>query len=283
MHNGGLPPFSTNGRNNMTDYLLSHIQQIHETINDADQTLLFLDYDGTLISFQKRPHDVHTPNQIKTVLTSLANHPKYIVFIITGRTLSNIKDLLPLPGLSYAAVHGLEIELADGNTFFWKQAKNIRNILKKIKKESHNAFQNEKKIYLEDKTYSLAFHYRLLPEQKSKETVKTFFHISKKIDSTGQLEIIHGSKVIELRPKGWDKGKAVNLLIEKTAQTKQTMTIYIGDDTTDEDAFKQIKDNGITIYVENKTKRSTAAQYYLKNPSEVYEFLQSLCDLDQTV
>lgn len=265
-----------NGRKVMPDYLIDNTHKILERIDKSDETFLFLDYDGTLVSFKDRPQDVVTPQEVKTVLTRLLENPKFRVFIVSGRVLYEIKQLLNINGLSFVALHGLEIELSNGKKFFWKQAENIRSILEEIKEKTLKDFKNEKGVHIENKKFTLAFHYRLLPNEKIKKTVEKFENIIKKIDINNMLNMIHGAKVVEIRPKGWDKGKAVELILNNVAKSKNYLPIYIGDDTTDEDAFKQIEKQGITILVENKTNRSTSAKYWLKDTDDVLMFLQSL-------
>ncbi len=259
----------------MTKYLFDHTHEIVNKIEKTNHIFLFLDYDGTLVSFQQRPQDVKTPSEVITILNQLIKHPSYTVFVITGRPLQEIKQFLPLKGLSIVGLHGIEIEWENGETYFWKQASTIKTLLKKIKKQAETIFKNQKEIIIEDKTYSLAFHYRLLPENKVQPIIETIESISKKIDKENQIQLIYGSKVIELRPQGWNKGHAVNLLLHKYS-SDSILPIYIGDDTTDEDAFNQIKKQGITIYVKNNERRQTAAEYVVSDPDDVLFFLQSL-------
>jgi trehalose 6-phosphate phosphatase len=264
------------GKKLMSDYLFDYNHKIFEEIDKSDETFLFLDYDGTLVSFKDKPQDVVTPLEVKTVLFNMIQHPKFRVFIVSGRMLRDIKHLLNIKGLSFAALHGLQIELSNGKKYFWEQADNIRNLLEEIKEMTFNVFKNEKRVHIEDKEFTLAFHYRLLPDEDIKETVEKFEKIVNKNDIDNILDLIYGSKVIEIRPKGWDKGKAVKLILTNIVKSKNTLPVYIGDDTTDEDAFKQIKKQGITIVVANKINRSTSAEYWLKDTDDVLMFLQSL-------
>jgi trehalose-phosphatase len=274
MLNGGLTPSWMNGRNVMPEYLSTSTHTILEKIDTSEETFLFLDYDGTLVSFKNRPQEVTTPKNVKTVLTSLLEHTRFKIFIISGRMLHEIKQLINIPGVSFAALHGLQIELSNGKTFFWEQAETIQSILKEIKQTVSSSFKNEKGIYIEDKQFTLAFHYRLVPRERIKEIVEEFTGIVRKNDPHKRLNLIHGAKVVEIRPKGWDKGKAVELILNHVANSENPLPIYIGDDTTDEDAFTQIKEKGITIVVANNKKKVASAKYWVKNPDEVLQFLK---------
>ena len=259
----------------MPDYLFYHLYQISEKINKADEIFLFLDYDGTLVSFENRPQDVVTSSEVKKVLSNLLQHQNFKIIIVTGRTLSEIKKLLDLDGLSFAALHGLQIELSNGKIYKCKSSNDFQRILKNIKDLAEKRYQSEKGIFLEDKEFTLAFHYRMLAEEKIKDIVDSFIEIVKTTDTDNKLDILHGSKVSEIRPEGWNKGKAVELISSNT-NSNNTIILYIGDDTTDEDAFQYLNNQGITVFVSNNTNRSTMAKYWLKNPEEVINFLKSL-------
>lgn len=260
----------------MADHLFDYINTIFNKIKKTDKVLLFLDYDGTLVSFKNRPQDVITPDKVKSVLNKLTQNQQFIIFIITGRMLHEIKKLLGIQGLSYAALHGLQIELSNEKSFFWEEAEKIRPLLEKLKETSLKGFKNEKGIYIEDKEFTLAFHYRLLTDEKIKDFVEKFEKIVKENDVNNMLEMIHGAKVVEVRPQGWNKGKAVELILNNVVKTSNILPIYIGDDTTDEDAFRHIGNQGLTIWVTHNSKRTTTAQYWLKDPDEVIVFLQFL-------
>ncbi len=259
----------------MPEYLLDYLYQISDRMNKADEIYLFLDYDGTLVSFKNRPQDVVTSEEVKTIITHLLQNQKFTIIIVTGRTLYEIKQLLDIDGLSFAALHGLQIKLSNGMNYNWKPMNNLRKILKNIKKFAEKKFQNEKGIILEDKEFTLALHYRMLNKEKIKDVVERFIEIVKVKDTNNKLDILHGSKVVEVRPAGWNKGKALEL-ISSNRISKNVLPIYIGDDTTDEDAFSYINNQGITIFVSNDTNRSTTAQYWLKDPDDVLKFLKSL-------
>lgn len=267
----------------MPEYIHDHLYSIYNKIDKADEILLFLDYDGTLVSFKKRPQDVITPDKVKSVLHHLTQNPIFNIFIISGRTLHEIKKLIDIKGLSFAALHGLQIELSNGKNFFWEEAKNIRPLLKKLKTILLYEFKDDKEVFIEDKEFTLAFHYRMLSKDKIKEAVEKFSNKVKKINNNNLLEIIYGAKVVETRPQGWHKGKAVELILKNISEYKNPLPIYIGDDITDEDAFEHLRKEGITIFVTHDSNRKTAAHYWLKNPDEVLKFLQTLSKIKKQV
>jgi trehalose 6-phosphate phosphatase len=260
----------------MPNYLFDHSLEIITTLKHVDDILLLLDYDGTLVSFKDRPNQVYTPENVKKVLMDLIKEPGFEVVIITGRRLEDIRSLVALQGLSFAALHGLHIEFSNGKMFTWDQSKNTQPLLKKIKKKVYAEFEEEKKIYVEDKKYTLAFHYRGLPEHKTEDAIERVMELIRRTDLEGSLDVIMGAKVIEVRPRGWDKGKATELLWKEIEDHKRMFPIYVGDDTTDEDAFRYLKNQGLTVWVSNKSDRDTTARYWVNDPSETFEFLKLL-------
>lgn len=267
----------------MSDYLFDQSCKVFETVEESDEAVLFLDYDGTLVFFKDKPNEVFTPKEIEMVLKGLILNPKFTVFIISGRMLYEIKKLLNMEGLSFVALHGLQIELSDGKRFNWKPADNPRPLLEKIKENISNDFREEKGVYIEDKELTLAFHYRMLSKEKINGAVGRFIDIVKNFDKNNSLEVINGEKVIEIRPRGWDKGKATEFVLNNIVQGRNALPIYIGDDATDEDAFKYLGNQGLTIFVSNNSERPTLAQYWLKDPDDVLVFLKSLLEIKKRV
>jgi trehalose 6-phosphate phosphatase len=260
----------------MSDFLFNYSTTINRNILRSNSIFLFLDYDGTLVPFKDKPTEVITPNKIKQIIKKLIKNPKIKVIIVTGRPLYEIKKLLNIKGLSFIALHGLHIEEANGLKSKWKQANQARMLIKAIKKDMQPALKYEKGTFLEDKELTLVLHYRLLPTNKVQVIRKKFKKVVRTIDKKKILEIINGAKLIETRPKGWHKGKAVEKFLTSQIKVKNYLPIFIGDDITDEDAFRILEKRGITIYVANKSKRKTAAQYWVKDPDDVFTFLQSL-------
>jgi len=263
----------------MPDFLFDHSVQLNKKILKSNSLLFFLDYDGTLVPFKERFTEVMTPKKIKQLIRQLIKNPKVQLIIVTGRPLHEIKKLMKIKGVSFIALHGLHIETANGAQFSWKQADQARVLIKAIKEDMQGMLKDEKGAFLEDKELTIVLHYRLLPTNKIHMMKKKFKQTVQTIDEKRILEIINGAKVIEARPKGWHKGKAIETFIATHVKEKNPLPIYIGDDITDEDAFQSLRKRGITIYVANRSKRKTTARYWVKNPDEVFSFLKSLSQL----
>lgn len=276
MPTGGSKTFSENGKKSMPKYLFDELNVILELIKESDCILLFLDYDGTLVSFRSRPKDVKTPEHVKQALTYLCKKQEFSIFIITGRSLGEIKNLVDIRGINYAALHGLIIEFSDGTKKYWNPPQSDLILIENIIKDAQIYFKNESGVLIEDKNYSVAFHYRMVPKDRKDELIELFLNLVRKIDTSEKLDLLRGAEVIEVRPNNWNKGKAVEFILEKFISNYKVLPIYIGDDKTDEDAFHYLTNKGITIYVKNENCRETEASYWVDNPQKVLEFLKSI-------
>jgi len=229
--------------------------------------LLMLDYDGTLTPIRKHPKLAVLSPKRRYFLRQLAGRPGNKLAIISGRKLSDIKRLVGIKNIIYVGNHGFEIE-AGGKYWIHPAAKRFSLLLKKIKRALKNGL-SYRQIFIEDKGLTLSVHYRCLAGKRLPAFKKAFFRAVKPWQD--RLMLTHGKKVFELRPPvDWDKGKAVNWLIGRPGQ-KDYFPVYIGDDRTDEDAFRALKGKGLALKVGPGGK--TLAAKRLRDVAAVYRFL----------
>lgn len=253
-------------------------KDIKNRIKDAKKIIFFLDYDGTLTPIKKRPSLAKIDGRTKTVLKKLKNKTWSKVFIISGRSLKDIRRLIGLRGLYYVGNHGIELE--------GPRAKYLNPAAKALKPAIQKSYRELKKkiefkgVLLENKIYTLSIHYRMV----NPSAVPAFKHIFKdtikNLKKNKRIKVTEGKKVFEIRPNiKWDKGRIVKRIL-KERKLKKALPIYIGDDKTDEDAFRVLGKNGITILV-SKERKKTMAQYRLCSPGEVIKFLKFITKLNQ--
>jgi trehalose-phosphatase len=236
--------------------------------------LLFLDYDGTLTPIVKKPRLAVLSRKYKAALREIARTPHILTAVISGRMLSDLKHKVSLPGIYYAGNHGFEIE---GPRFkiTHPRALAAKPLLRRIKHELLKRLKAVPGIIIEDKVLTLSLHYRLVKRQDLKRIKQVFQKIVRPYLKTKRVRITRGKKVFEVRPNiAWDKGRAVLWFMEKLAKGKDLMPVYIGDDKTDEDAFRALKKKGITVRVGRSNK--TQAKYFVRNVNGVYRFLEMI-------
>ena len=242
--------------------------------------MLFLDYDGTLTPIVDTPNKAIIPQETKRLLSSLSKKKNCRIAIISGRTLVDIKKKFGLKNIIYSGNHGFQIE---GPKIKHELAVPLgyKKALQRIKTHLKEKLSGIKGVFVEDKELSLALHFRLA-DKRQLPFIKTVFHESIIFYLVkNKIKITPGKRILEVRPPGhWDKGKIILwLLCRQMFELKKenVLPIYIGDDITDEDAFKALKSKGLTVFV-GKPGNSKAG-YYLKNTKEVAKFLRLISDL----
>ncbi len=243
--------------------------------------LLFTDYDGTLAPFQDDPTQAYPLPEAGRLLLDLNALPNILVMVITGREPEDIRKFLASKEISVAGLHGL-VYLDSGSDKIEFLGENNLSLPSGVKGRIREVAREHSGVNLENKGGLLALHWS--PEsQFSPDGVRE--EMEEMLAGAG-WEVLQGRQVLEVRPAGWHKGKAVDYLRSRLAASyfSQEMistqaeipAIYLGDDTTDEDVFKNFTEPGFTVYIKNQDELETAADYYLKDPLEVRKFLEQL-------
>ncbi|MFC1979281.1 trehalose-phosphatase [Chloroflexota bacterium] len=263
-------------------HLFQSWESFSSDIKFASHILLLSDYDGTLTPIVRRPDKTLLPPEIKERLCILAQKPTFRVGVISGRPLSEVKTLVRIEGIYYSGNHGLEIE-GPGLKFIHQAAKAARSEIKDMARQFSTRLGNIEGVIVEDKGLSLNIHYRMVKESEENLVAEIFNQIASPLLQENKVRINRGKKVWEVRPPvDWHKGKAIGMIInEMKAFTKcgQLLTIYLGDDTTDEDVFRIIhRPEGWSIFI-GEENHSSNANYFLNSNSEVLTFFSRLLEL----
>jgi len=262
------------------DYLFNAWEEIKARLKDK-LLFIFLDFDGTLTPIVATPEKAALSQETRGVLERISGNPELKLAFISGRSLKDIKNKIGLENVIYSGNHGLEIE-GPKIKFEPLISAGFRKILERIKSELENKLVSVKGAFVEDKGLSLSFHYRLV-EEKQIPLAKAAFHEVTLSDLEGKrIKIKPGKKVLQVVPaSGWDKAKMVLWILAReevfTSEKKDICPVYIGDDLTDEDVFNALKKRGLTVFVGESNQSN--AQYYLKNPREVLDFLKRISDI----
>ncbi len=239
-------------------------------IKQYPRIALFLDFDGTLVPIQKDPAQCFLLHETKKQLLLLTDSKHCYITILSGRSLSDIKKRVGIKKIYYGGNHGLNIS-GSGMRYTHPEAQKAKSIINAIERRLKKEIAKIKGVWLENKKYSLSLHFRSVTATDIPLIKKIFRNTVDEFLKKNLLSVIKGKKVLELVPAvSWDKGKAVFLILQRLKH--KCLPIYIGDDQTDENAFRALNKKGITIRVGKSAK--TAADYYLKNQREVSEFLK---------
>ena len=263
-------------------HLFQSWESFSSDIGAAAHILLLSDYDGTLTPIVGRPEEAILSLEVKEILRALAKKPAYSVGIISGRSLSEVRDLVGIAGIYYAGNHGLELE-GPNLKFINPAAKAAKAEFKYLVQQFSANLDNIEGVIVEDKGLSLSIHHRLVKKSEVVVVDEIFRQIISPLLREGRVRVTLGKKVWEVRPPiDWHKGKAVETIMREIPASpggEQGPVIYLGDDTTDEDAFQIInypQDWSIFVGQENP---SSNADYFLHSTSEVAIFLSRLLEL----
>ncbi len=238
---------------------------------------VFLDYDGTLTPIVSRPDLAVLSTNTRGVLRNLLQ--RATIAVISGRDIDDVRALVDVDGIVYAGDHGFRIAMPNEKDAFDEHGADFRPILNQVQKELTATLADIPGILLEPKFASLAVHYRLVADA---DVMRVETAVESAIASHRGLCKSLGKKVFEIRPDiDWDKGKALLELMEALGiHAEDSLIIYIGDDLTDEDAFRALPNQGVGIVVADGATRLTRAQYRLADPKEVCAFRARLADLE---
>ena len=260
-------------------YLFSDWDKIVSRIKSASRVLLLFDYDGTLTTIVGRPELAILSEKSRQLLKALSHKRHFIVGVVSGRGLSDIQSKLGVNGIIYVGNHGFEIE-GPGLNYIHPVNDEIKSIMNTVSQMLNNSLGMIRGVIVEDKRFTVSIHYRLVKKKEIDSVKDILQRVVEAARLSDKVKITHGKKVYEIRPDvHWHKGMAVKLIIEKYGSKGKKdvfLPVYVGDDLTDEDAFKVIENyDGVSVYVGGVNPQSIA-RYYLKTCKEANKFMKEL-------
>jgi trehalose-phosphatase len=240
----------------------------------AAELFIFFEFDGILVEIAARPDDVVVSENRKKYLRELLSARGCSVAVISGRPVDKLRELIGLQGLFYVGLHGLEWMAPDGTRYLSWPHKIVLDALRALREQLRDSLVNFKGTLLEDKGSALALHYRKAKPGTALKARKVFIRAVHWYQQQGcKLEIIAGKKVIEAKAAGAKKGDAITQILAR--RSPNAIPIYVGDDISDESAFRDIAERGLAISVAKAPPPASAA-FYLRNPREVYAYVRRL-------
>jgi trehalose 6-phosphate phosphatase len=252
---------------------IDNFMQIEKGLNGR-RPAVFLDYDGTLTPIVETPDKAVLGASMRSAL--LALNRSCVVGIISGRGLADIRCLVGIEGLIYAGSHGFEIagpvHVQPKNS----EALAFLPIIDKAEQEIRDKISPIEGSLVERKKFGIAIHYRLVDPGRVPAVEAAVDEVASKY---GELRKAYGKKVFELQPAmDWHKGKALQFVLKAMKlDDDEILPFYIGDDVTDEDAFRALINKGCGIVVWDRPF-PTAARYCLKSCEEVRRFILLLAE-----
>lgn len=240
---------------------------------------VFLDYDGVLTPIVDRPEDAVMSADMRTTLRELATRAP--VCIITGRDRAVAQQLMGVDDLVVAGSHGFDIWTPQQGSITDDRVAGYLDLIASVADRLREEVGAIPGVQIEPKRASVAVHYRLVAAEDRDRIAESVQRLL--AEHPDDVALTPGKMVYELKPNvDWDKGRAVLHLIDVLGLGgDDVVPLYLGDDITDEDAFRALRDRGIGIFVGRADDpevgdRETAAQFVLKSVDEVQRFLAGL-------
>jgi trehalose 6-phosphate synthase/phosphatase len=236
----------------------------------AKKRVLFLDYDGTLVGFAQTPELARPDAELKELLRTLADDPKNTIVINSGRDKSSLEQWFPESNLHLVSAHGLWVRHPNQK---WQMTAPLHNEWKKaIRPILQMNADRMPGSFIEEKEYSLAWHYRLCEPDAIDLWLPTIKANLMNLTSSLNLRILQGKKVLEIKDNRVSKGSVTPLFLRGK---HYDFVFGIGDDQTDEDLFASLPKNAFSVKVGTD---ETRAAYRLKSWQAVRALLRKFAE-----
>ena len=241
----------------------------------AERVWLFLDYDGTLAEFAPTPDHVMPDRELIELVARLAQLEAVRVAVISGRKLSQIQALLPVPQILLAGTYGVEMQLPNGERLERIALAEVRPTLDQIKPRWAQLIAGRPGYFLEDKGWSLALHARFAEEAEAKDVLSLACVQALELFTPDRFRLLSGQRFLEIAPLSINKGATVDYILDRFAWS-DALPVYVGDDDKDEEAFAAIKARHGLALVVAAQPRSTQADSRLDSPASVRQWLSEI-------
>ena len=233
-------------------------------LTEIESPSLFLDFDGTLVAIAELPHAIEVDAALPGLLSRLNAVLTGRLAIVSGRALADLDRYLDIPGVAMAGSHGAEFR-AGGSTSIEPLADPVPSDVEQALRDLADRMGG---LLVEPKPFSIAVHYRTRPEAEPEVLAS-----AARLGERAGLTLKRGKMVAELVMPGADKGGAVDRFMQMPVFAG-SRPIFVGDDMTDEDAFRSVRDHeggGILV----GSERETAAMWRLADIGDVHRWLKA--------
>jgi len=230
--------------------------------------LVALDFDGTLTEIDADPGRPGLTAERRAILARLPS-PERRLAIVSGRALADVRGRVGVPEAIYIGNHGLEIQ---GPGVERRPPEEVAERMARLLELAADHLEGEGGVQVEDKTWTATLHVR--PRGDTRRLAGIEARLRDLVEGAGFV-LRSGKASWEIRPAdAFDKGDALRYVIDALPEGSAERALYIGDDETDEDAFRALP-SAVTARVGDRDVE-TAARYRLVDPAEVYRLLEAL-------
>lgn len=247
---------------NMVDFSL-----VAEKYNLAERRLLMLDYDGTLVPFFEDPELARPDNRLSNILARLNADKRNEVVIISGRRKEDMESFFDEIGMTLVAEHGGFYKLPSAD---WRQTFLRPDWIVPVSRAVKALTVQYEGSLLEEKYYSVAWHYRAIASTFSLEEKRKVLDALHGLSDFGKFMIDENHCTIEFRTPLIGKG----LFLDMRNDGEYSFKMALGDGRTDEDLFRKMGDDDFSIRIGESS--DSVARFHLASQHEVLPFLAKL-------
>jgi trehalose-phosphatase len=240
-----------------------------QQLTTAPESVLLLDYDGTLAPFQVDRSLAYPYHGVVSLLDRIVQCGKTRIIIISGRPIVELRALLtPLSDLEMWGSHGLERQSSDGS---YSRVQISEEDTASLREAEEWVVAAGLLSHAEIKNGGIAIHWRGMPPAEARRIQALTRDGWTPLTERSGLKLLQFEAGLELRVSHPDKGDAVRTIL--TALDAKVPIAFLGDDLTDEDAFQVLRGRGLTVLV-RADYRETMAEVWLRPPGELIDFLE---------
>lgn len=247
-------------------------EEILDALPAGRPVLVLLDYDGTVVPFAPDPSLARPDPDLLSLLDRLDGHRDRRVVLVSGRSAEDLGRLFEHRPLRTLALHGAQYSEPGRPTLQRFDLAACRRLTPDIL-EACRPLLSIPGVRIEDKGAAVCLHTRACGPAEEAEAARRFRRIAAPFCEAGPFALLVGSRVLELRPRGADKGSGVRWLLERFPPP--WVPLYLGDDLTDEDAFRSLTGRGATVAV-GPPARVSAALFRLPDVAAARDLLRRL-------
>lgn len=256
---------STHKSKKMSDSILDKVGQSY---TGAKKRLLFLDYDGTLTGFHKDPQKASPDDELYQLLDKLQNQKNTTLYLISGRDKQTFTRWFLHKKYNMIVEHGVWISRDGAEFTLLEKVKD--EWMEKIKPVLESFVDRTPGSFIEEKNYSLAWHYRSTDPDFGQKRATELNTVLTSLIGNDDISVLNGNKVVEIKSSNVNKGRASVRIL---GEDDYDFVLAIGDDWTDEFMFEELPDSAVTIKVGIK---KTQAKYHVENTKRVRTLLKRL-------
>jgi trehalose 6-phosphate phosphatase len=240
---------------------------LRERLAGSPGLFVALDFDGTLAPIVPDPDEATIETENQQALEQLVESTSAAVAVVSGRSLTDLVRRIDVEDLTLAGNHGLELRRGD-ERIVHPEAREHRPAITAVSDLLEETLVDISGAFVEHKDLSASVHYRRTPRPQGSAVESA---VTRAVTAApGDLQIVEGKEVFEIRPRiERDKGTVVSELAAPLPD--DWLSVYVGDDTTDEDAFRVVAPEGVAVLVGESTE--TNATHRLPTQEHVAPFL----------